>query len=141
MTDNHLSAVPDISGATIPAPPEGLGDAGSRFWVEMCSTFDFDGEAHKLAILEQASRIQDSIEEYEEMIKNQEVISAKYGSTGQTTVNPLIELVRKLRTDFTNQVKALKLPDTDEERAQLSRTRAKAGRRGANERWKREGVR
>lgn len=116
--------------AAIPAPSIELGEEGLLFWEEMNRTFNFHGETHKLRILEQAAKTLDTIAYLEEQMVDQPV--TVLGSAKQLTIHPILDFIGRQRTAFTNQIKALKLPDSDEEAASKAERRTKQARKAAN---------
>lgn len=131
---SHLEAIPDITGTTIPAPPEGLGEAGTELWTRINTTFDFTDEPGKLAVLEQASRTVDQIEQLEDA-RAEAPLTAK-GSAGQLVIHPLIQELRQQRGALNTLLKSLGLPESDEETAARAERRSRAGKAGAEARWK-----
>lgn len=119
--------------AAIPAPSIELGEEGLQFWQEMNTSFDFAGETHKLRILEQAAKTLDTIAYLEEQMVDQPV--TVLGSAKQLTIHPILDFVGRQRTAFTNQIKALKLPDTEEGKAFTHSQKSRAGRAGMAARW------
>lgn len=127
----------DITNETIPAPPEELGDAGEDLWIRVNREFDMTGEPGKLAILEQACRTVDQIEELERA-REKAPLTAK-GSAGQLVIHPLIQEVRQQRGSLNSLMKSLGLPETDEEAAEKAARRSRAGKKAAGARWNRGG--
>lgn len=123
----------DITDDSIPSPPEELGDAGTDLWIRVNQEFDMTGEPGKLAILEQACRTVDQIEELERA-REQAPLTAK-GSAGQLVIHPLIQEVRQQRGSLNSLMKSLGLPETDEETAAKAERRSKAGKTAAKARW------
>lgn len=129
----NLEPIPDITGSTIPAPPEGLADAGLELWERVNTTFDFSDEPGKLAVLEQACRTVDQIEELEEARKSASLTTK--GSMGQQVIHPFIQELRQQRGSLNSLMKSLGLPESDEEAAARAERRSKAGKAGAVGRW------
>ena len=127
------NATTDTTTATVPAPPEDMGEAGTSFWCGMWTDYDFHGETNKVAVLEQACRIVDTIAQLEEA--QREAPLTTKGSMGQSVISPYLSEARQQRTALTALLKSLNLPSTEEEAAQTRATKARAGRAGMAARW------
>jgi hypothetical protein len=94
-----------------------------------------DGESHKLAILEQACKVTDRIAELDTAMDGQPF--TVLGSAGQVTIHPLIAEVRSQQGLLASLLKALGLPEGDDEEAEQAKAQARTNqaRKAANARW------
>jgi hypothetical protein len=118
---------------SIPKAPKGLGPAGRALWRSVLADYWMDGESHKLAILGQACKVTDRIAELEAAMDGQPL--TVLGSARQLTIHPLIAEVRSQRGLLASLLKALALPDGEEEDEQAALSRSQQARRAANARW------
>lgn len=135
-THNDDATLVSIDGGAvnIPQPPERLGEVGTEFWMSVVSEFDFSAEPGKLAILERACHTKDTIHQLEQAQLSADLITK--GSMGQAVISPFISETRQQTKLLESLVKSLGLPESDEEiQASIDR-RSKAGKAGANARWK-----
>lgn len=122
----------DTATATIPDPPEDLGEAGTELWISINTTFEHLNEPGKLAILEQACRTADTIVQLDEAQRGAS-LTAK-GSMGQPVISPLISEARQQRAALNALIKALNLPVNDKESVEKSKRRIEQARKAANAR-------
>lgn len=116
-----------------PEPPTELEAAGLELWERVNTTFDFTDEPGKLAVLEQACRTVDQIEQLEKARRGAELTTR--GSMGQQVIHPFIMELRQQRGTLNTLMKSLGLPDSDEEQAERAVRRSRAGKAGAEGRW------
>ena len=120
---------------TIPRAPKGLEVEGRKLWRAMHTEFNFTGEPQKLAILEQACRVMDTITKLEDAAATQPLTVR--GSMGQDTINPLVAEARVQRGTLVTLMSKLGLPDAGPEKADKQLKRSDAGKTGAQARWNR----
>jgi hypothetical protein len=119
---------------SIPKAPKGLGPAGRALWRSVLADYWMDGESHKLATLEEACKVKDRIVELEAAMDGQPL--TVLGSARQLTIHPLIAEVRSQRGLLASLLKALALPDGEEEdEQQAALSRSQQARKAANARW------
>jgi hypothetical protein len=111
--------------------PAGLGKSAGKFWADTTKVYDLS--AHEALILESACRELDIIDRLEEALNGADLVVR--GSMGQDVAHPLLAEVRQHRSSFTALVKALKLPDAEDE-APMS-PRSMQAQAAANARWSR----
>lgn len=128
----------DSTITAIPAPPEGLGEAGTDLWIDVNTTFNFHDEPGKLAILEQACRTVDTIAQLEEAQRGASLTTK--GSMGQSVISPFIQEARQQRNALNSLMKSLGLPDSDEEAVAKAQRRTTQARNAANARHNPGGV-
>lgn len=114
----------------IPRAPTGLQRAGKALWRDVRGVFDFEDEPHLVAILEQACRVRDRLDELESGLKGQPL--TVLGSAKQLTAHPLISEIRFQQKALAELLRALGLPDNSDVESLSDRMR-----RTANARWKR----
>lgn len=114
--------------------PDNLGSAGAELWDSMTDEFDFTGEPGKIAILQRACRVADQIEKLEQATAS-EPMTAK-GSMGQLVIHPFIQEIRQQTGTLNALIKALGLPETDEEKHAKAEQRSQHARNAANARWR-----
>lgn len=131
--NDELSAVPDITGSAIPAPPEALGEAGTRLWTQIHSEFDLSLEPHKQAILLRAAKTADTITKLEEYAAGTGIETT--GSMGQKVLNGAYAEIRQQTTTLNTLIKSMGFPDSDDEAAVKADRRSRAGKTAANARW------
>lgn len=120
---------------SIPKQPKGLGPAGTAFWTNALTRYWMDGEPHKLALLEQACKVLDQIAELDTAMQGQPL--TVWGSKHQPVIHPLIAEKRFQQGQFVSLVKALGLPDAEEDdETEAARLRSERARHAANVRWK-----
>jgi hypothetical protein len=123
-----------VSIPSIPKAPKGFGAAGRALWRSVLADYWMDGESHKLAILEQAAKVADRIAELEAAMAGEPL--TVLGSARQLTIHPLIAEVRAQRGLLASLLKALTLPDgDDDDEHQAALTRSQRARKAANARW------
>jgi P27 family predicted phage terminase small subunit len=123
----------DASTVKIPRAPKGLSAEGKALWKTMHQEFDFTGEPQKLAILEQACRVLDTITKLEEEAESGPLTVR--GSQGQQVINPLVAEARFQRGLLAQLMTKLGLPDADPEKAEKQMKRSDAARKAAQARW------
>lgn len=118
-----------------PEGPKGLGTRGRALWKSVLTDYWMDGESHKLAILEQACKVTDRIAELDTAMDGQPF--TVLGSAGQVTIHPLIAEVRSPQGLLASLLKALGLPEGDDEEAEQAKAQARTNqaRKAANARW------
>ncbi len=114
---------------TIPRAPAGLHKAGKALWRDIRAVFNFTEEPHLVAILEQACRVRDRLDELQTGMAGQPLIGP-YGSAKQLTVHPLIAEIRFQQKTLTEHLRALGLPDNGDGESISDRNR-----RAARARW------
>lgn len=139
MNDNRngLEALPDLTAETIPAPPEGagLGQTGTDLWTGINTVFSLDEEPHKQAVLLQACRTADQIEELEQARREPGFTLTVLGSQKQEVINPILGELRQLRAAQASLLRVLGLPDSDDATLEKAARRSAAGKRAAQARW------
>jgi hypothetical protein len=117
-----------------PRAPRGLGSAGKALWKSVHQTFDFSDEPHLLAILEEACKVRDVIEELDAAMKGQPL--TVLGSARQLTIHPLVSQAGAERSRLASLMKAIGLPDNGDPDDPQAR-RSAAGKKAARARWNR----
>ncbi len=115
--------------------PAGLQDAGAKLWESMTDEFDFTFEPGKVAILERACRVADQIAKLEAAAEA-EPMTAR-GSMGQLVIHPFIQEIRQQSNVLNSLIKALGLPDSDEDAAAKAEARRKNALKANAARWNR----
>lgn len=103
--------------------PAGLGEEGTRFWVEARGLYSF--RLDELALLERACRILDDLADLDFERAGLESRTT-YGSQGQLVTHPIIDQIHRGNADLRQTLKALNLPDPDAAKARSSQARKAA---------------
>lgn len=118
MTD-HPDDVLDVD--TPLDPPADLGAAGRALWVELTDSFGF--EAHERALLTEAARVKDRLDELDAVVRAEGVtISTPQGPKA----HPALVESRLQEVVLSRLVASLRLPDEEDTRPQR-----RGGGRGA----------
>lgn len=128
-----VEIVPDADSGR-PAPPKGLGEAGTDLWDRLVSEYDFSQAPEKELILAQAAHCADTISQIFRILAAAGDDIRVRGSQGQPVLAPEIGELRAQRTQLAALLRALALPSGDEDSEGLSRS--DIGRLGAAARWK-----
>lgn len=113
--------------ATTIKAPAGLGAGARSLWRQVNE--DFDLRRHQLLILESACREWDMVERLEAVLKDADL--SVVGARGQLAAHPLLSEVRKHRTEYLRQIRALELQDEATEAP-----RSVSARAAASARWR-----
>lgn len=112
--------------------PAGLSKRANKRWNDIVTAWDLRPD--ELRILEDACREMDLVDELEKARRAMPLMIE--GSTGQLVVNPLVQEVRQHRSILSGLLRALKLPESDDERAELAaESRSASARHAAKSRW------
>ena len=111
--------IPDDDELVAPAD---LGPSGLAFWTTLTDTFDFD--PHDLALVEEASRVKDRLDELDAVIRAEGVTITT--AKGDTKAHPALVEARGQGIVLTRLVASLRLPDDAG-----ARTQHRGGGRGA----------
>jgi hypothetical protein len=104
-----------------PTPPEDLGASGRAFWLSLAGTFDF--EEHELAVVEEAARVKDRLDELDAVVRSEGVtVESPQG----VKAHPALVEARAQEVVLTRLVASLRLPDENDVRPQR-----RGGGRGA----------
>lgn len=110
------------------AAPDGLGEAGSAYWLRVVEEFDL-GAVEEPALLE-ACRTLDAIEDLETAL----------GAHGRVTVDgkpsPLLVEIRQQRASLVRLLGLLDLPGEGEEGRRSTLSASRAASAAASERWR-----
>ena len=117
--------------------PNGLRTAGAKLWKEMNDEFDFSYEPGKVAILERACKVADQIDKLEQATAEEPMTTR--GSMGQLVIHPFIQEIRQQSNVFNSLIKALDLPDSDEDAAIKADRRRERAVNANSARWNRGG--
>lgn len=110
-------------------PPDDLGAVGAALWGEVSGAFELDpGE---VVLLREACRLTDELERLALALAGAPMVVA--GSTGQDRPNPLLDELRKHRSNLVVVVSALRLPVDGESVGRGSAS--DRGRAAARARW------
>lgn len=107
----------------IPAAPEDTGPAGARLWNSVVEAFELD--EHELALLIEAVRTVDLLDELDDVVKREGAIVE---SPQGRKANPAAVEARQQRIALARILAALRLPSGDSE--DESRPQRRAGARG-----------
>lgn len=116
-----------------PEVPADLAGPGRAVWVDVLADYDLDVPSQSL--LHEIARTVDELERLRAALDAEPTTVA--GSMGQPRPNPLFDEVRKHRETLARLVKALDLPDEDEDAPAPSMASVRA-RDAATRRWRRE---
>ena len=122
------------NGLTKPRIPYGMGanTPGGRFWDDIVTTYELDGQPGRLRILEKACLTLNLADRVEKELARSDL--QVRGSMGQTVSNGLISEQRQLYALFSAQVKALDLGTQAEDgpiQVVLTDQTASSGRRAS----------
>jgi hypothetical protein len=119
-----------------PEPPPGLSDRGRSFWEAVVGRYEL--RVDELELLREACRVLGTIDRLAAELSTQQMVVR--GSQGQDVANPLLQEIARNRQLLLSHMRALKLPDGDDDGADarpLSPTSLRA-QRAAQARWSRE---
>ena len=111
--------------------PRGLRAGGKRFWSKVAEKYELNADEHE--ILLQACRTVDELDSINAALRTAEPLTA--GPRGQLVANPLFAEARAHRAVLGRMLKALGLPDGDEQPESWTTKRA---REAAQARWSAE---
>lgn len=117
-------------------PPSMLGRRGKALWRVLHNDLEFD--AHEEAIVLEACRTADVIDDLADVIEKAGVMAT--GSTGQVVVHPAVPELRQQQAAFSRLLTALNLSDAlDGSSGQVAVSRAisTSAQAAANARWNR----
>jgi hypothetical protein len=113
-------------------PADTFGESGEALWKSIEQVFDFTDEPTKVELLAQACRVADIVAELDAAAIEGPLTVR--GSQGQQVISPLIAEARVQRALLATLIGKLKLPETDEAKAEraerLSRVRSAAAKSG-----------
>lgn len=98
----------------IPAPPAGTRKGGKRLWTSIVAEFEL--EEHELALLREAVRAVDQLDQLAAIITREGVIEE---ATGRA--HPALTEARQLKIALARVLAALRLPSGDEDAARPQR--------------------
>jgi hypothetical protein len=98
----------------IPRAPRGLQARGKSLWRDLHTTFSFNDDPHRAALIEDACRTSDVIDTLQRIVDDAGDDLRVRGSMGQPTGIPELAELRQYRSLLAALLKALALPDTDE---------------------------
>lgn len=111
---------------TIPAPPEGTKAGGLQLWSTVLG--DYELEEHELALLREAVRTVDLLDELDGIVKTE---GAVIDSPQGRKAHPAAVEARQQRIALARVLAALRLPTGDEDnQAQSARPQRRVGARG-----------
>lgn len=106
-----------------PTPPAGTGASGARLWADVVDAFEL--EEHELALLVEAVRTIDLLDELDQAVKDEGAIVE---SPQGRKANPAAVEARQQRIALARILAALRLPSGDE--ADETRPQRRVGARG-----------
>ncbi|MBO2455862.1 hypothetical protein J4573_52920 [Actinomadura barringtoniae] len=117
---------------------ERLGSRGTVLWNRVTETWDLKPD--ELELLSAACRTVDHIAAMEKELEGQPL--TVLGSQRQPVINPLVSELRFYRAALASHLRALRIPDSEDEGAEVlpmdrKMTRSESGRVAAHARWSR----
>jgi hypothetical protein len=113
-----------MTGKTVAAPPKGTGPSGRALWRDVLAKFDL--EEHELALLREAVRSVDQLDNLHDIVQRDGVIVD--GPNGTPKMHPAAVEARQLRIALARVIAALRLPADDDNT--LYRPQRRVGVRG-----------
>ncbi len=110
---------------SVPAAPKGSKAAGKRLWKALVVAYDF--EEHEMALLRQAVRLVDTLEELDDLVASEGPVITT--PSGQQKTHPALVEARQSRIALARVLAVLRLP-AGEEDDQLRRPQRRSGARG-----------
>lgn len=121
----------------MPAPPPGLTGPGLSLWIELTDSYEFRPD--ELVLLRQVAETTTLLDRLERESLTADTVVR--GSQGQPVASPILQELRAHRATLTTMLRALALPDLDDDDASdAPRYRSVASIRAskaANARWSR----
>ncbi|OBJ95132.1 hypothetical protein A5746_01890 [Mycolicibacterium conceptionense] len=109
---------------TVPDPPDGTGPSGLALWRDVLGKYEL--EEHEQALLREAVRSVDQLDELHAIVKREGIIVDSPNSGPRT--HPAAVEARQLRIALARIIAALRLPADDD--TDLKRPQRRAGVRG-----------
>jgi hypothetical protein len=128
--------VEDVRAAGPPPPPEDLGEAGERFWLQITTELELEFRPDELVVLRAACACLDEITAMEAALADGDTMVS--GSQGQPRPNPLLAEVRSHRLALRQLLTSIGITDV-EDGADRGAERSAAGRKLARQRWSNRG--
>lgn len=129
-----------MSETPLPEPPAGLREAGTRFWNEIHTEYEFLGSPEVILLVEEAARTADLVARLQAIVDKADTLRTR-GSRGQDVAIPELDALRAYRAQFAALIKQLDLPGPDEDADDTGgdgpMSRSEAGRKAASSRWSR----
>jgi hypothetical protein len=122
-----------MSTAPPPTPPTGLRAPGKRLWNRVLSKYVLTES--ELTMLAAACRTSDELDTLQRAIRALPQLTTT-GSTGQTTIHPLLGAADRHRRLLEKLTTALNLPDDNQEVG--LRAGSRLARRAVTQRWMKE---
>lgn len=97
----------------VPRAPAGLHRRGKALWAQLHTDFDFSGEPHRLVLVEDACREADLVDRLQRAVDNNDL--RVKGSNQQPVSAPEISEIRLHRKVLADLLRALSLPDSEED--------------------------
>ena len=123
--------------ATQTAVPAHLGAQGKRLWRQIVSAYKLRPDEVRLLV--DACREADLVERLEVELRDSPLMVK--GSQGQLVASPLVSEVRQHRVALSGLLRALKLPDSDQDAQTRAAADSDRARAAARARWDRRKAR
>ncbi len=108
---------------SVPPPPKGAKTAGKTLWRALCGDYDF--EQHELALLREAVRLVDLLDELQNAVVADGAVIVD--SKGDTKVHPAAVEARQSRLALARVLAVLRLPEGEDGTDRLARPQRRAG--------------
>jgi hypothetical protein len=97
----------------VPRAPNGFARRGKALWTELHTEFDFTGEPHKRILVEDACREADLVDRLQRVVDKNDL--RVKGSNQQPVTAPEVSELRLHRKTLSDMLRALSLPDAEDD--------------------------
>lgn len=115
-----------MTAQRVPEPPQGTGPSGRALWRDVLGKYEL--EEHEQALLREAVRSVDQLDELHAIVKREGAIVD--GPGGSPRMHPAAVEARQLRIALARVIAALRLPADDDGSGALHRPQRRVGVRG-----------